>query len=158
MNPTLNDIRILKLAQMYETAYEGFLRDVAIRLVDDAGLKRRLSSLADADHAGRLEAQLARLSAGLRPSDEVGLQRAALLDVRDIEAAAERFFQDHADRVHDPLVAALFRAIADEERGHVRIAQEILDAFGAEGVGREAQLVGTIPPPDPRPARSKVLP
>lgn len=130
MKPQLNDIRILKLAQMYEIAYETFLRDVAARVVDDP-------ELGDADHAGRIERHLVRLVDALEPSDDVGIQRAALMDVRDIEAAAERFFRDHADRVHDPEVAALFRDIADEERAHVRAADEMLRTLASRTAGAD---------------------
>lgn len=154
MKTQLNDIRILRLAQMYEIAYEGFLRDVADRVVDDVEVRLQLEALNAPDHAGRIEDHLERLRRGLEDSDREGLQRAALLDVRDIERAAQRFFQLYADRVHDPQVVALFREIAAEDRGHVRDVEDILDRMGGNGDGGDVRADATSEDPE-RNARTR---
>lgn len=62
MNPILSDIRILKMAEMYERAYEGFVPEMVERHVKDDSLKTRLRALAAPTdgHGERIAARIER--------------------------------------------------------------------------------------------------
>ncbi|HLE97255.1 MAG TPA: ferritin family protein [Candidatus Thermoplasmatota archaeon] len=142
MRPELNDIRLLKLAEFYETAYERFVVELATYVVRDDETRRRLAKLLEGDHHERIVRELERLNARMREDDAAGVLRAAILDVVEVESAARDFYRDNAERVHDGVVARLFRELAREEEGHVRIAEAALhDAeerrVAAAGVGIE---------------------
>ena len=128
MKPILNDIRMLKLAEFYEEAYEAFIVEIATKVIDDPEIRTRLMALVSPEdaHAERIVENLERLNAAVAPEDHTDLLRAALLDVRDVEQSARDFYIAAVDRVHDPKVAALFRELANEERGHVRIAEDAI--------------------------------
>jgi rubrerythrin len=124
MRGELNDLRLLKLAEMYEEAYERFVLEVAGRIVQDEEVRRPLMTLvAPTDqHHERIVAQIERLNARVGPEGQRSVERAAILDVCEVERAAHDFYVRVADQVHDPEVARLFRALAREEAGHMRIA------------------------------------
>ncbi len=128
MNPLLHDLRLLKLAEMYEIAFERFVLEVTTAIVTDDEVRTRLRRLADPgeDHHERIAAELRRLSALVRPEDQPAVEHAAVLDVRDVEAAARDFYERHVTSVHDPRVAQLFRQLAREEERHVAIAEDAL--------------------------------
>lgn len=128
MRTELNDIRLLKLAEMYEAAYEHFIVELAERVVKDDEIRRGVMKLvAPTDmHGERIAAQLVRLNESVSEEDHEGILHAALLDVRDVERAARDFYLGHADQVHDPEVAKLFRNLAHEEGEHLRIAEGLL--------------------------------
>jgi rubrerythrin len=128
MRPELEDIRLLKLAEMYEEAYERFVVELATHFLRDPALRERILQVASPEdqHHERIVAQLDRLNGALAEEDRAGMVRAALLDVRDVERAARDFYLAHVDRVHDPEVARLFRQLAAEEGRHLRIAEETL--------------------------------
>lgn len=129
MRDDLEDLRILRLAQLYERAYEDFVQEIASRLADE-DTRRRIEPLAPAqdDHAKRLQRHADRLRARLREEDREGLLDGALLDVVEVERAARAFYLQNADRVHDPAIARLFHDLAKEDLLHVRIAEDALDA------------------------------
>lgn len=126
MNPILSDIRILKLAEMYERAYEGFVLEMVERHVKDDSLKTRLRALAAPTdgHGERIAAHIERLNRRLGAADSAMLERAALLDVLEVERSARSFYLRFVEEVHDPDVAALFRELAREETNHVRLAED----------------------------------
>lgn len=157
MRAELHDLRLLKLAAMYEEAYERFVVEVADRVVEDPALRARLSRLVDPRdrHAERIAAATRRLERTLGPADRAGAVRAALMDVCDVERAARDFYRGMADRVHDGEVAGLFRALAGEEDAHLRIAEGVLrdaerqagaDARHDAAVAEAFRLLGE--PPD----------
>lgn len=113
---------------MYEEAYEGFVLGVAERMVEDPEVKAKLMLLVSPTdrHHERIVAQMQRLQAAMTPAEQAGLLRAALLDVCDVERSARDFYLRQADQVHDGEVAKLFRQLAREEEGHMRIADEAL--------------------------------
>ncbi|HEV8359961.1 MAG TPA: hypothetical protein VGR28_05825 [Candidatus Thermoplasmatota archaeon] len=144
MRPELNDIRLLKLAEMYESAYERFILELAARVVDDPQLRAGLGKLTDPNdrHGERIVAELERLNAKLGPADKPGVVRAALLDVADVERSARDFYARNADRVHDGRVAKLFRELAQEEGRHLHIAEDLLRIAARGVVGAGADLAG----------------
>ena len=128
MRPELNDLRVLKLAEMYEMAFERFVFEVAERIVQDEEVRaalRRLVSPEDRHHE-RLVEHMVRLNAALTPADQAAVEIAALEDVLEVEAAARDFYRRQADQLHDPRVVKLFRELAAEEERHVRLAREAL--------------------------------
>lgn len=124
----LGDVRILKLAEMYERAYEAFVLEMAERYVQDPDVRARLAKLtASTDkHGERIAAEIERLNAQLTDADRLGVERAALQDVIEVERAAREFYLRFLEEVHDKGVADLFRALAREEAAHVRIAEAAL--------------------------------
>jgi rubrerythrin len=149
MKPELNDLRILKLAEMYEAAYERFVLEMANRVVKDEEVRKKLLTLATDDHHDRIVEEIDRLNAALSPEDQRQVERAALLDVVEIERASRDFFVAHADQVHDPRIVKLFRRIVREEEAHVRLAEEALGVHHraptseASDVSRKLRLVLT---------------
>lgn len=133
MKTDVQDLRILRLAQLYEDAYEAFVRHVAREVVTDEALRRRLERLAPPDdaHAARIRELLSRAAARLGPEDAPAIERAAILDVVDVERAAREFHLRNVDELHDPDAVALFRLLAREEAERVRAAEEALDAHEA---------------------------
>lgn len=123
----LTDIRILKLAELYERAYERFILELTERYVKDPGVRgevERLVSETD-EHGARIATLLRELSSeATHGSFEV--ERAAILDILAVERAARDFYVKHLEDVHDPRVAALFRDLAREETHHVGIAEGAL--------------------------------
>lgn len=128
MNPILDDIRILKLAQMYERAYERFVLEMAQRYVRDVDVQRALEQLAKPRdrHAERISRELTRLTSLVGDADRASLERAALLDVLEVERAAREFYVRFVEHAHDPKVATLFRELASEERRHETLAEGAL--------------------------------
>lgn len=128
MRPELEDLRVLRLAQMYEEAYERFVVEVAGRDVRDPTLRKRLRRLSSPldDHAGVLARHAKRIVDALGPDDQAALERALLRDVLEVERAAREFYLSHIDRLHDPGLVALFRTLAREEDAHARIAEDAL--------------------------------
>lgn len=150
MRHEVNDVRILKLAELYEVAYERSVADIAAQFAEDAMILEGLSRLVspEARHPERIVEALERLNARLGSRDRSDLLRAALLDVRDVERSALEFYTRQADRVHDADVAALFRALAHDESEHVRIAEGLIKLADRQA-GRLA-----IPPAKLEPSRA----
>jgi hypothetical protein len=128
MRSELNDIRLLKLAELYEGAFEQFIIELAARFVDDPAIIAKLAALNSPDdrHRERIVTEMERLNAQVDPEARIEITRAALLDIRDIETAARDFYMRQADQVHDPHVANLFKSLAREEEAHRRIAQDAI--------------------------------
>jgi len=124
----LNDIRLLKLAQMYENAFERFVLQISKEHIHDPEVQRKLAALLDPrdDHEGRIRRELTRLNSEADTKDVAAIERAAILDIEEVERAANLFYLRHLDDVRDPRVAELFRALAREEATHARIASEAL--------------------------------
>ncbi|MBI4392960.1 MAG: hypothetical protein HY556_04050 [Euryarchaeota archaeon] len=137
MRSDLNDIRLLKLAELYETAFEQFIIELAARFVDDEMIRSKLSALSAPDdrHRERIVKEMERLNARIDPADRVDVMRAALLDIRDVETAARDFYIRQADNVRDVRVARLFHDLAREEERHRRIADEAI-AMADQRAGR----------------------
>lgn len=128
MNDRVDDIRILKIAEMYERAYESFVLEIAEKYVHDPAVKKLIHKLAGPNekHGERIASAIERLNAQLGIVGRASLERAALRDVLDIERSARAFYMKYVEEVHDPGVAALFRALAHEEGEHIRIAEDAL--------------------------------
>ena len=128
MKPHVEDLRQLKLAELYETAYERFILDVALRTVTDPRIRDALLTLAPAGDGHRrvLAEEVARIHAELTPEERAEVTRAALLDVVEVERAARDMYLRLADRVHDPRIVRLFRTLAKEEEAHVRLALDLV--------------------------------
>lgn len=128
MKSELNDIRLLKLAELYEAAFEQFIVELASRFIDDDAIRARLAALNSPQdrHRERIVSEMERLNAQIDPGDQFDVMRAALLDIRDVETAAREFYMRQADQVHDERVANLFQSLAREEEVHRRIAQETI--------------------------------
>lgn len=137
MDHALSDIRILKLAEMYERAYEEFVLEMAEKYVHDDAIKKQLHKLAGPidKHGERIAAAIERLNARLGDVDRASLERAALRDILDVERSARTFYLRYVEEVHDPDVAFLFRALAHEEGEHIRIAEDAL-ALSDKKAGR----------------------
>lgn len=133
MDAQLEDLRILRLAAMYEEAFESFVARMMERHLDGP-TKARLAPLQpDRDqHAERIRALLARIERALPPDAEPALQRAILVDVVEVERAAREFYFNHLEDVHDPQLVRLFHELAAEEGKHGRIAEDALAALGPE--------------------------
>lgn len=123
-----SDLRFLTLAELYEDAYERFVRDVALRVVEDEATRAHLLRLAapDQTHAARILAERQRIEATLGPGSKSMIIMGALLDVVDVERAARNFYLSALGELHDPKLAALFRELAHEEGEHTEIAEGIL--------------------------------
>lgn len=128
MDPQLSDIRILKLAEMYERAYEAFVIEMAQNYVTDLEIRQKLRKLVDPNdgHGERIAAALVRLNARVAPVDRASLERAALRDVLEVERSARAFYLRYVEEIHDTEAAQLFRQLAREEGEHVRIAEDAL--------------------------------
>lgn len=143
MKPELNDLRILKLAEMYERAYECFIFEMTERVVKDDSTRQKLRRLISPVelHGERIAAEINRINATLSPEDADAVEHAALLDVLDLERAARAFYLRHIDRLHDPQVVQLFRNLAHEEEAHAAITTQIL----ADSDRRHGRV--SMPPP-----------
>lgn len=128
MEHALSDLRILKLAELYESAYETFILEMAEKHVRDEAVRSELHKLAQPSgaHGRRVADAIQRLNARLGPVDRAAVERAALLDVLEVERNARAFYMRYVEEIHDPEVAALFRALAREERWHIRIVEDAL--------------------------------
>lgn len=122
------DLRLLKLAELYEDAYERFVRDVALRTIADPTMRARLLQLAppEDDHAKRIHAERERVEASLEPEDEPAVILGALTDVLEVERAARNFYLASLQETYDPKIAQLFRQLAREEEKHTDLARGIL--------------------------------
>lgn len=129
MRREVNDLRILKLAEMYEISYERFVAEVARRIVRDEEVREKLMQfLPDGeDHHARIVQHMTRLNAKLAPEDHAAVEIGALEDVLEVELAARKFYAEHADQLHDPQIVQLFRELASAEEKHVRLARQVLD-------------------------------
>lgn len=143
---TVRDVRLLKLAEMYEVAYERFVLDVASRIVKDPLVRAQLLRLAAGphagdDHHGRIVLQLERLNATLPEGAQPAIDLAAVQDVLDCERAAREFYLSRIDEASDPAVRALFHDLAKEEARHVAIAEAALDV-----AQRHARAIAGVEP------------
>lgn len=127
MKPELDDLRVLRLAELHARAYERFVLDVADRLTDEKTRARLLHLAASGDHSGRIAHEIERLSSKLSPEDQAEAARASLLEVIDVKRAALDLYMRHVDAVHDPAVVQLLHDFVREERDNVRVAETILD-------------------------------
>lgn len=128
MNDVGDDLRILKLAELYEDAYERFVREAALRTVEDPGMRAKLLRLAPLDdpHGARIAAERRRIEARLGPADKPAVLVGTLLDVVEVERAARSFYLSALTQAHDPGLVKLFRELAREEETHVGIAEDVL--------------------------------
>lgn len=155
-NPLAHDIRLLKLAEMYEEAYEGFVLQMATQVVDDAELQTMLMQLVDpADaHGERIAEELDRLNQNVGDELRQDIVIAALNDVIEVERAARDFYRSHAGSVHDREVRALFEELAEAEDRHHEIAKTALrTARRKAGLPEEDKMPASyasriFPPPD----------
>jgi len=140
MDPRLADLRILRLAQMYEHAFETFVATASARYLDGPTRERLAPLQPERDqHEARVKALIERIESDVSRDMDGALARSVLLDVVEIERAAREFYLNHLDRVHDPDVARLFHKLAAEESRHVEIAEMALAALGPdESVVRES--------------------
>jgi rubrerythrin len=130
MDALLDDIRLLKLAEMHERAYESFILEMADRYVRDEAARGEIRKLVGStdDHGARIAKLLAELSAKVPSEKQPLVERAALLDIIDVEHLAREFYLPRIDQAHDKRVIELFRELARQEALHVRIAQDALRA------------------------------
>ncbi|MHB8605863.1 MAG: ferritin family protein [Thermoplasmatota archaeon] len=149
MKREINDLRILKLAEMYEIAYERFVLDVALGIVPEGRVRSRLLTLAGPSdgHHERIVNEMKRLNAGLTAAEQAEIVAAAVLDVVEVERAAHDFYSRFAEQLHDPEIARLFRDLANEESGHVAIAERALGELAERSDVQRALHVSFLPPP-----------
>jgi hypothetical protein len=135
-----SDLRLLKLAELYEEAYEGFIVRLATQVVGDRIAREGLSRLVDPSdrHGERIAELLVALSADLRPEDAHHVEAAALEDVIQVEESARDFYQATQAKLHDPRARELFQRLAQEEEGHARIARALLESYRKRHGLREA--------------------
>lgn len=125
----LNDLRFLRVAALLEQvleAYEEYLRS----LVPYGSVRRRLDPLFG-EGPGHLELKrsIARMEAEAKADEASVTPSDALQSMLDCESFAHDFYLSALDRLSDPRLVRLFRALADEERqhmGHVAVAMELL--------------------------------
>lgn len=124
------DLRILRLAKLYEDAYHAFIRD-ALREQADPGTREKLAALLPPQnkHVDELERQEARLRSQLRDADAPQLAAGVLADIVDVERATREFYFQNADRIHDPALAQLFRELARDGTRQGEIAEAALDDY-----------------------------
>jgi rubrerythrin len=141
-DPVVEDLRLLKLAELYESAYEGFIVQMATQVVGDDEARAQLFRLVDPadDHAGRVAELMTVLNDRLDARGRRHLAVAALEDVVEIERSARDFYRSHAPKAHDAAVRGLFEELARAEEEHARIASKALatlaEALGvAQGTG-----------------------
>lgn len=167
LRPDLNDLRLLKLAELYEVAYERFILQVARRVVGDARVRAKLDLLTSPtdDHHERIVKEQERILGRLSPRDHAGIVLAALRNVQALEEHACDLYDSAADEAHDPRVRTLFRTLAREEAIHAAIAREALElaqkapppgaddaadaAFLSFSLYEEAEFPGRPSPPAP---------
>lgn len=127
LSPHLNDVRILKLAEMYEAAFARLLAEMSAYTHDDdvRGKFARLF-MGTRLRMDRIGMEILRLSAKIGRADDDELERCAIQDVHETERAARAFYLRHVEEVRDPDVADLFRALAHEGRVRVRVAEDAL--------------------------------
>lgn len=119
---------MLKLAEFYERSCEAFVRDLARRDVHDPEVLAEVRKLAAKPerHEARVAALLARKRAELNPAQREALERAALLDILEVERTAREFYMRSFERVQDPEVGHLFRDLARAESRHLELAEHAL--------------------------------
>ncbi|MHB8587048.1 MAG: hypothetical protein ACYDDF_14560 [Thermoplasmatota archaeon] len=139
MIPDVDDLRILRLAAMYEHAFEHFVQDFAAKQVDPV-LRAQLETLAPEidQHEARIEAAIGGILHRLPGDARDAVVRGGLLDVLEVEQAAKDFYVRRLDRLHDPDIVDLFRSLAREEAKHVKIAEDALRHF--DSAHRKAAL------------------
>lgn len=128
MKPEVNDLRLLKLAEMYALARERFVAEIEAHVVDDPDVRAVLQRLI-ASHGGqraRLASEILQLNAGIHPEAHAEVVRAALLDIREAEEDAREFYRAHADRLREVPLAHLFQALAQEAARDARLAEDAL--------------------------------
>lgn len=151
MKPALNDLRLLKLAEMYELSYERFLIEIAQRVVKDDDARAELMKLVDPkeDHHAQIVAELDRLNSQLSPEDQASVEIAALQDVLEVETAARDFYIQRVDQLHDPRLVSLFKNLARAEDDHVRVARHALalaeQKAGRAGTGHKPERLRVVP-------------
>lgn len=134
MKASLDDLRILRLAQLYERAYESFVREIASTIVEPRTREKLRELVPETDdHDAILGKRIAAILAGLEADDRRRAERAALLAVVEVERAAREFYVANLDSLHDPALVDLFGRLATEEARHVRIAQAAVDLHEAAG-------------------------
>lgn len=128
MKARVEDLRHLKLAELHELAYERFILDVALGTATDPRVRASLLRLVPEDerHHARIAEEMRRIDAALTSGERAEVTRAALLDVVEVERAARDMYLRLADKVHDPRLVALFRTLAKEAEGHVRLALDLV--------------------------------
>lgn len=122
-------MRLLKLAEMYERAFERFVLDISQRYVKDASIREKLAPILEGrdDHEGRIGRELVRLNALLgSAADAASVERAALLDILEVERAARAFYLRALEEVRDGQVIELFRVLAREEAVHAALVEQAL--------------------------------
>lgn len=115
--PEVNDLRLLKLAVLLESAHAAFALKVAAQLArEDPQAEEALLRMAaaSAERQARLAADLRRLSVRADPALGPEAAEAALMALRD-------FYKENADRLHDPAAARLFQELYREERRHLAV-------------------------------------
>lgn len=149
MRALLNDIRLLKLAELYERAYEQFVLELAENASDDPEVLERLKLLVSPDdrHGERISEQLERLNREVTLAERADVVRAAIMDVCDVERSAREFYVRHIDDLRDPQVAKLFRELAAEEARHARIATDALRVLDRRHGGRAVEALRIVREP-----------
>lgn len=124
----LHDIRLLKLAEMHERAYESFVLELTRQYVRDPVVQREAEKLVAAGHAHteRIAELLGDLNADVASDESAAIERAALLDILEVERAAREFYLRHLEEAQDERVSRLFRDLLHEETLHVRAAEGAL--------------------------------
>lgn len=114
---------------MYERAFERFVLDISQRYVKDASIREKLAPILEGrdDHEGRIGRELVRLNALLgSAADAASVERAALLDILEVERAARAFYLRALEEVRDGQVIELFRVLAREEAVHAALVEQAL--------------------------------
>jgi rubrerythrin len=139
---------IFEFAMQKEKLSEDLYRQLATQ-TDDAGLKSIFNMLADeeAHHFGVVEQMrskipdklsgtdvlseaqqvFARMRDGTRKFDFDAGQIQIYKKARDIEKESRRFYLQKADEVEDPCQKGIFRKLAEEEKKHYFLLDNIID-------------------------------
>ncbi len=138
----LNDLRILKLAQMHEQAFSRFVGEVATPQIQDESLRDHLAHIApptDRTHA-RLAAEAERLSSSVGANHHANRERALLLDILELAEAEREFYVRHMDELHDPRAVRLFRELVHVQEERVQQARRLLRAADARSSERKRRV------------------
>jgi hypothetical protein len=125
MSSALQDLRFLHMAKNLEEMFEG-LEKAFTRHLPEGAVKDALRPIFD-EGEGHKRLRTAYDALNRRLAAQPPAPPTSLLEcILACEEAAQRFYLDGAERLHDRALADLFRTLAAEEGSHIGHVREAL--------------------------------
>lgn len=130
MYDELNDLRILKIALAVDDIFQSY-KESLLHVIEDGAVQRELEeSIGSGEAHERLEQVHDRLHAAVQDQSDTLQQEDVLQVMLECERSARNLFLRYLDRVKDPQIVELLRALALEEEDHARIIERALRRAG----------------------------